>query len=159
MAEIKGVFLQDGVVLVSNVSPDRRATTVIIEKLRAAGGDLPGPLTIGRWATIHVPLEAAEGEAAITLRQVVRGFARVGPGARGVILAQLAGATHTIPVPPAGSSGEDLVYEAEATLPAGRAYQATFFLLLERDADRPEFGGDLAVESLDLEILTAPPAA
>src|SRR4051794_38467650 len=105
MAEIRGVFLQDGVVLVSNVSPDRKAASVLIEKLRAVAGDLPGPLSTTRWATIHIPLEQGEGE--VTVRQVVRGFARVSPGARGVILAQLGGATHQIPIPPPGSAGED----------------------------------------------------
>ncbi|MDG3005557.1 hypothetical protein [Paludisphaera mucosa] len=155
MAEIKGIFLLDGVVLVPNVSPDRRATTVRIEKLRVVGGDLPGPLSATRTATIHIPFEDAK--AGVTVRQVVRGFARVSPGARGVILAQLGGATHQIPIPPPGSSGEDLVYEAESTIPAGRIYLATFFLLLERDADRPEFGGDLAIESLDVEILAPTP--
>lgn len=155
MAEIKGVFIQDAVVLAVNVSPDRKATTVIIEKLRVTAGNLPGPVTATRQATIHVPLEPAEGEDEVTVRQVVRGFVRVGKGARGLILAQLGGQTHTIPLPCHGENGDDFTYEAVATLPAGRLYQATFFLLLERDAHRPEFGGDLTVGSLDVEILPA----
>lgn len=151
MAEIKGVCLQDAVVLVTNVSPDRRAATVLIEKLRAAAGDLPGPLTAWRTATIQIPFEGIDHD--VSVRQIVRGFARVTPGARGLILAQLGGTTHQVPIPPAGSGGEDFVYGAESILPAGRIYQATFFLLLERDADRPEYGGLLIVESLDVQIL------
>jgi hypothetical protein len=155
MADIKGVFLQDGVVLVVTVSPDRKAAGVMIEKLRVTAGNLPGPVTAMKQATIHVPMNVAMGEAGATLRQVVRGFAIVGEGTRGLILAQLGGETHTIPLPAAGGTGDSFVYEANVALPAGRLYQATFFLLLERDADRPEFGGDLAVESLDVEILPA----
>jgi hypothetical protein len=155
MADIKGVYLQDGVVLVVNVSQDRKAATVMIEKLRVVGGDVGDPVTATREATIHIPMTPAEGESEARLRQVVRGSASIGEGTRGLILAQLGGETHTVPLPCPGTPGNDFVYEADVTLPAGRLYQATFFLLLERDADRPEFGGDLSVQSLDVEILPA----
>lgn len=156
MAEIKGVFLQDGVVLVASVSADLASVGVMIEKLRVTAGNLPGPATVTRQATIHIPLKAAEGRSEVTIRQVVRGFANLGEGTRGLVLAQLGGQTHTIPLPRAGDVGDNFVYEATVALPPGRLYQATFFLLLERDADLPEFGGDLAVESLDIELLPSP---
>lgn len=151
MADIKGIFLQDGVVLVTNVSPDRKAATVNIEKLRVAQGSIPGPLTSIKSATVHIPVDDADSD--VTVRQIVRGSASVTPGARGLILAQLGGATHQIPLPTAGSSDDAFQFESEAVVPAGRVYQASFLLLLERDADRPEIGGDLAVESLNVEFL------
>jgi hypothetical protein len=89
---------------------------------------------------------------ALTIHQIVRGHADVQPGSRGVIVAQQGGNTWQIPLPGSDSSDKSYKHDVTSTLPKGARYQATFFLLLERDADKPEFGGDISVESLDIEI-------
>jgi hypothetical protein len=150
MAKIKGVFLPDSVDLVSNVSSDRQAVTVMIEKLRVTLGGVSGPLTVSRAATILVPLDMADAD--LTVRQVVRGVADVRPGARAVLLAQLGGQTVQIELPKPDTEDKNYAYTLLSTLPKGAPYQATLFLLLERDVDRPEIGGDITVESLDIEI-------
>jgi hypothetical protein len=55
-------------------------------------------------------------------------------------------------LPDAGSKDKRYEHAVISTILKGAPYQATFSLLLERDADKPELGGDLSVESLDIEI-------
>jgi len=48
--------------------------------------------------------------------------------------------------------GFDFSYRMESKVPAGASNQITFFLLLERDAQKADVGGLLAIDSLDLLI-------
>jgi len=150
MAKIKGVFLPDSVDLVSSVSTDQQAATVLIEKLRVTLGGIPGPLTVTRVATILIPFDKADSD--LTIQQVVRGVADVRPGARALLVAQLGGQTVQVELPKPNAKDTNFTASMSSTLPQGAPYQASFFLLLERDVDRPEIGGDLAVQSLDIEI-------
>jgi hypothetical protein len=156
MAKIKGVFLQDSVVLATNVSPDQQAATAIIENLRVALGGIPGALTATRVATINIPFD--ESDADLTVTQVVRGFADVNPGARALVLAQLGGKTIQINLPKPGAEAKDFEYSSSSIVAKGAPYQASFFLLLERDADRPEIGGVVEVQSLDIEVQPKKPS-
>jgi hypothetical protein len=154
MAKIKGVFLPDSVTIVSNVSPDQQAATVLVEKLQVSLGGVPGPLTVTRTATILIPLDDADSE--LTLDQQVRGAADIQPGARGLLLVQLGGNTFQVDLPSPNAKDKGFEKLITSKLPKGAPYQATFFLLLERDADKPELGGNITVDSLNISIV--PPA-
>jgi len=124
------------VTIVSNVSQDQQAATVLI------------------------PFDEADSE--LTLDQQVRGFADIKPGARSLLFVQLGGNTFQVDLPNPDAEDEDkdkdkdFVKLITSKLPKGAPYQATFFLLLERDADKPELGGIITIDSLDISIV--PPA-
>jgi len=152
MAKIKGVLLPDSVTIASNVSQDQQAATVLIEKLQVSLGGVPGPLTVTRTATVLIPFDEANSE--LTLDQQVRGFADIQPGARGLLLVQLGGNTFQVDLPSPDAEDKNFVKLITSKLPKGAPYQATFFLLLERDEDKPGLGGNITVDSLNIEIVS-----
>jgi hypothetical protein len=150
MAKIKGVFLPDSVTISPVVSADQQAATVRVEKLQVSLGGVSGPLTVTRSATILIPIDNSDGE--ITIDQQVRGTADIQSGVRGLLLVQLGGNTFQVDLPSPGAKDKDFEKLVTSKLPKDTPYQATFFLLLERDADKPALGGLIVVDSLDVSI-------
>ena len=72
-----------------------------------------------------------------------------------MLLAHLAGTTVLVPLPVADAANRDYVHQIESTIPAGVAYQATFFLLVESPGGDKAPGALLTVDSLDVEFKSA----
>ena len=72
-----------------------------------------------------------------------------------MLLAHLAGTTVLVPLPVADAADRDYVHQIESTIPAGVAYQATFFLLVESPGSDKSAGALITVDSLDLEFTSA----
>lgn len=177
--------LVDEIQIAKGVSEDQHATTVIFRNLQAAVGNAGGIVVSKR--SISVELPVVSGGHDVRVVQDIRGFVDVQGKARAILVVQAAGKTTVIDLskpadgaakkatksksvqqaseqalkatkkedPPA--SGQDFVHRIETTLPAGRSYLATFFLLVERDSDADENSALATVDSLDVELSASQP--
>jgi hypothetical protein len=156
MAKFKNEWdLVDAVKISGNVSEDGQAASTPFRNLQAAvGGGVKQPLALANGvASVSLPIDG--GTTPLCVRQIVRGFVHIDPGAKAVLLAQLAGNTILIPLPAADGADHNYVHQIESTIPAGAAYQATFFLLVESPGGDKAPGALLTVDSLDVEFKSA----
>ncbi|MBM3242571.1 hypothetical protein FJZ31_40440 [Candidatus Poribacteria bacterium] len=151
MAKFKKVLLEDMVQIASNISEDGQAVGIIFQNLEISlGGYKRGPLVTTRVVSITIPI--AESDTDILVQQDIRGSVSVDQGARAILVAHLSGKTNLIDLPKHTCNHEDFQYSFDSTLPAGVDYQATFFLLVERDSNDEDLGVHLVVDSLDIEL-------
>lgn len=147
-----GAHLQDSVEIVSNVSRDGRAATVIFRNLYSeVGGVRGGALVKHRVSSVELLVRPAAQPVPVT--QTIRGYVEADEAARAVLVVQMLGETHLVDLAEAAERHDDFEFTAEGTLPAGgEQYMATFFLLTERDSELARVAAYLEVTTLDLEF-------
>lgn len=140
----KGARLQDVVTVSTGISPDGNEAALLFANLEVRTQGRGAPLVATRTVSLSLPL--AENDTDRKVLQHIRGHVSSTYGARLILLAQLSGKTFLVDLPP---DKEDVFFQQfESTVPAGQPYQATFFLLAERNSDLAE--GTLVVETLDV---------
>jgi hypothetical protein len=154
-AKFKGsADLLNTVQIASTFSKDGQAATALFRNLEASvGGVKGGPLVDSRVVTLALPIEA-KGKA-VQVRQILRGNVDARTQSRAVLMVQSGGKTTLVDLTKSkkGDKGGDIIETIEATIPGGAAYQVTFVLMVERDADAAETGARLTVDAFDVEIV------
>jgi hypothetical protein len=152
----------------TDFSPDKQATTVTFRNLVVSIPDVPPPPAgtppdvaaariagmpgiDTRTATVVLPIEARNKPTPLT--QYVRGHIDVSDYAQAVLIVRAAGKTTVVDLKAAAKEG-DYRQRIDGSLPVGAIYQATLTLMLERVHGDPTRGGQLTVDSFDVELAT-----
>jgi hypothetical protein len=136
-------------------SPDGEEFTILFDKLIAQVGKGMGTSSIDtRQFSFVLPVEGtwAQGTGDDTPVSLdIRGHAFVDPKTRAVLLVQAGGETQIFQWDDIRKAGE-FTQTVEGKIPAGSDYQATLFLLVERDTHHPGSTAVLTLDSLDLKL-------
>lgn len=95
--------LVDAVQIVSNISQDKRALTILYRNLQAGVGGRGGIPTVTRLATLDLPLD--NKSHATHLSQDIRGFVSLQGSARAILVVHAAGKTNVFDLERSGGQG------------------------------------------------------
>ena len=156
MSKIKSsASLFKTVKVVTSIPEDEAVATILIEDLQVSLGGIKNSGFVNT-QTVSLTLALKENTEATQLHQNYRGFIDVEEGVRGLIVIQSAGVTTMVNdfCDYFEGKGGDFLIPIDVSVPAGRDFHSTIYLLIDRDeSSDSEPGGLLSIDSLDIAIV------
>jgi hypothetical protein len=123
---------------------------VLFRNLETSLSRAPASRRVAQQAvSLRIPLRT-KGRRPLAVKQILRGFADLGPAARATLIIDAAGCVTNIDL--SKSRGRDFEQTIEGTIQPGADYLLTIILLVE-NSGRSTGGAHLVVDSLDVALL------
>lgn len=136
----------------STVSPDGSAISLLFDFLSTNSGRLPGKDNRISTKSVSFKIPLTDNSKDIHIKTDIRGFVRTPEGTKATLFMHLCGKTTVINWPNSKSANESVDETVIHTLPKGKEYLGTLFLLTERDSENTD-EALLAIDSLDITVV------
>ncbi len=143
---------ENPVQIVSTVSPDGSAISLLFSFLSTNSGRLPGKDNRISTYSVSFKIPLTDNSKDLHVKNDIRGFVRTPEGTKATLFMHLCGKTTVINWPNSNSPNENFIETVMHTLPKGKEYLGTLFLLTERDSENVE-EALFAFDTLDITIV------